>query len=74
MNYQEALDYLELNLLKFKELHPDSTFIISPFLKEDVRRFIGDINEKGLNNINVKNYSSDGRFGVQAFVYKSLKY
>ena len=74
MTYQEALDYLNSNLSKFQELHPDSIFVISPFLKEDVRKFVGDVYEKGINNIDVKDYSSDSRFGVQAFVYKSLKY
>ncbi len=68
MNYQETLNYLNSNLLKFQELHPNSIFIISPFLNNDLIEFIRAINEKGINNINVKDYSSDGRFGVQAFI------
>lgn len=72
MNYQEALDYLNSNLSKFQELHPNSILIISPFLQKDLEKFIFDINEKGINNVNVKDYSSDFRFGVQAFDYKSL--
>lgn len=72
MNYQETLDYLNLNLSKFQELNPNSIFIISPYLYKDLERFIKDINEKGLNNIDVKEYSSDNRFGVQAFDYRAL--
>lgn len=72
MNYQETLDYLNSNLSKFQELYPNSIFIISPFLHKDLVEFIKGINEKGLNNISVKDYSSDSRFGVQAFDYRAL--
>jgi hypothetical protein len=72
MNYQEALGYLDLNLSRFQELYPNSIFIISPYLYKDLERFIKDINEKGINNVDVKDYSSDSRFGVQAFDYRAL--
>jgi len=72
MNYQEALDYLNLNLSKFQELYPTSIFIISPYLHKDLEVFIKDIREKGMNNVDVKDYSSDGRFGVQASDYRAL--
>lgn len=72
MNYQEALDYLDVNLSKFQVLHPNSIFIVSPFLNKDLIEFIKCINEKGLNNIDVKDYSTDGRFGVYAFDYRAL--
>ena len=72
MNYQEALYYLNSNLSKFQELHPNSIFIVSPYLYKDLEKFIFAINEKGMNNVDVKDYSSDGRFGVQAFDYRAL--
>ena len=72
MDYQEALDYLNVNLSKFQELYPNSIFIISPYLFKDLMSFIKDINEKGINNVSVKDYSSDSRFGVQAFDYRAL--
>ncbi|MFY7936586.1 hypothetical protein [Flavobacterium sp.] len=72
MNYQEALGYLDLNLSKFQELYPNSIFIISPYLYKDLERFIKDINEKGINNVDVKDYSSDGRFGVYEWRYRAL--
>ena len=72
MTYEEALDYLNSNLTKLKEINPNSIFIISPFLNKDLIEFIQGINDKGLNNIDVKNYSSDSRFGVYAFDYRAL--
>lgn len=72
MNYQEAIDYLNSNLSKFQELYPNSIFIISPYLFKDLMSFIKDINEEGINNVSVKDYSSDSRFGVQAFDYRAL--
>lgn len=72
MNYKEALDYLNSNLSKFQELHPNSIFIISPFLHKDLEKFIFAINEKGINNVDVKDYSSDSRFGVYEWRCKVL--
>ena len=72
MTHQEALDYLNSNFSKFQELHPNSIFIVSPYLNKDLIEFIKGVNENGLNNINVKDYSTDGRFGVYAFDYRVL--
>ena len=69
MNYEEAVEYLNTNLSKFKELYPNSVFVISPYLYKDLEVFIKDVKEKGLNNVNVKDYSTDGLFGVQEFDY-----
>lgn len=72
MNYQEALNYLNDNLSKLKELNPTSIFIIAPFLFKDIEVFIKDVKEKGIDNVDVREYSSDGRFGVQAYDYRPL--
>ncbi|TRX11050.1 hypothetical protein [Flavobacterium gawalongense] len=73
MGHQEAMLYLKNNLEKFQELNPTSIFIVSPFLHKDLVQFMKDINEKGINNINVQDYSTDGQFGVYTFDYRALK-
>lgn len=72
MEFEEVKQYLKENLKRFEEQHPNNIFVISPYLHKDLINYIYAINEKGMQYVDVKDYSSDQQFGIQAFLIQSI--
>lgn len=72
MNYREAIRLLEETRQHFTYNNEKYTAVITPAIIEDRTRFLVDLKLKKINPADVRNYSNDNNYVIDALMNKAF--